>query len=148
MEFVSQKEPTTLVGSAFGGPGGASDSESGAEARTYQHQAVTQGQGVWGAGCVLEGAGAFPLDVDGWVKGRVGMASPVEGPGRAEAWRQGRAGCALDLQAGRALNILASVPGWSRSSLSEASGWVWGQEALQPPFSDPGVSTAALLLAL
>lgn len=44
----------------------------------------------------LGGVGAFLLDVDGWGEGvRAGMTFPVLEPGRAEAWRQGRAGCVL-----------------------------------------------------
>lgn len=78
------------------------ESDWGDEALTYQTLGQASGfkaRVVWGTGCMLkglEGDGAFPLDADGWGEGlRVGMTFPVLGPGRAEAWRQGRAACVL-----------------------------------------------------
>lgn len=73
----------------------------------YQRQAVGQGEGVRGPGCVLDcvpGEGAFPLHMDGsGERERAGMTSLVVGPGRAETWRPGRAGCALGPPSGKGL---------------------------------------------
>lgn len=82
-----------FVGSNFGGPGGASDSELGDEARTYQHQAM-----VSGPGCVLV--------VAGWgERARMGLALLVRGQGEQRHGGREGLGVCWDCQAGRASNV-------------------------------------------